>query len=294
MVLDFRVDRFLTLNLFYPLSRVLPKRRSRRIPILMYHSISGEMGNAVHPYYQTNTSPQIFAEHMKFLHDNEYSVINLKELSQFLNDEKDEDRKAVVLTFDDGFSDFYTEAFPILEQHGYPASVFLPTAYIGNKPIKFLTRDCLTWKEIRFLNNCGVTFGSHTVNHFKLHGMAMDVIKFEIENSKKRIEYEIGDEIETFSYPFAFPEKDRQFIKKLKTLLLSCGYKRCLSTIIGTENDKKNFFFKRIPVNHYDDIKMFKAKLEGLYDWVHNIQYLNKTIGFYRAKYITKKIGGFA
>ena len=120
--------------------KILPRRNRCQIPILMYHSISKTIENSVHPYYQTSTSPEIFGKHMKFLHENKYSVINLQDVSKNLVDKNNELYKAVILTFDDGFCDFYTEAFPTLERHGYSASVFLPTAYIGNRPIKFLKK----------------------------------------------------------------------------------------------------------------------------------------------------------
>jgi peptidoglycan/xylan/chitin deacetylase (PgdA/CDA1 family) len=257
----------------------------------MYHSISKSTDNSLHPYYQTTTSPEIFSKHMKFLHENRYSVINLQDLSKNLINLNGESYKAVILTFDDGYNDFYEEAFPILEQRRYPASVFLPTAYIGSRPIKFLGKECLTWDKVRLLRQRGIKFGSHTVNHFKLSHMKMGDIKCEIENSKNKIEYEIGEEIDTFSYPFAFPEEDHQFRKDLKALLLSCGYKRCLSTIIGTVNDRRSFYLKRVPVNNYDDLKMFKAKLEGLYDWIHPVQYLYKTTKSAGATFLRKTMG---
>jgi peptidoglycan/xylan/chitin deacetylase (PgdA/CDA1 family) len=285
-MLNFQFDRQVTLNLLGPLIKIFSKRNIRRIPILMYHSISNSLKNSVHPYYQTSTSPDIFRKHMRFLYESKYSVINIQDFSKSLVNQDGELYKAVILTFDDGFKDFYKQAFPILERYGFSASVFLPTAYIGRKPIKFLKKECLTWDEVRLLRQKGIIFGSHTVNHFKLYDMKMDDIQFEIGNSKKRIEHEIEEEIDLFSYPFAFPEQDHQFIIKLKTLLLSNGYKRCLSTIIGTENDQKKFYLKRIPVNNYDDFKMFKAKLEGLYDWVHSVQYLVKTIKSAKARYI--------
>jgi hypothetical protein len=72
-----RLDRLLTLYLFGPLSRLrrLPPG-TIRIPILMYHSISDDPETG-HPYYWINTKPALFAEHMKFLHDNNYQVIPL-------------------------------------------------------------------------------------------------------------------------------------------------------------------------------------------------------------------------
>jgi len=68
-VTDFRIDRFLTLCVFNPISRLL----RRKTAILMYHSISGGIQNG-HPYYQTRTSPGVFAEQMRFLHENGYHV----------------------------------------------------------------------------------------------------------------------------------------------------------------------------------------------------------------------------
>src|SRR4030042_2864700 len=72
----FRLDRLITLYLFHPLRRILPRPNGIRIPILMYHSISDEPESG-HPYFWLNTSPKRFAEHMQFLSENEYSVINL-------------------------------------------------------------------------------------------------------------------------------------------------------------------------------------------------------------------------
>jgi len=70
-----RIDRLLTVYVFRPLAR-LRQPRGLRIPILMYHSISDEPETG-HPYYWINTSPALFAEHMKFLHDHDYRVIPL-------------------------------------------------------------------------------------------------------------------------------------------------------------------------------------------------------------------------
>ena len=60
-----RGDRFLTLYFFYPLMRILPKVPETRIPILMYHSISDDTVKNVHPYYETNTSPDVFSNQMR-------------------------------------------------------------------------------------------------------------------------------------------------------------------------------------------------------------------------------------
>ena len=129
MMLNFQFDRHVTLNVFGPITKIFSKRNRCCIPILMYHSISNHLENSVHPYYQTSTSPDIFRKHMRFLHEKEYSVISIQDFSKNLVNQDSEACKAVILTFDDGFKDFYKHAFPILEHYGYSASVCH-----GNRP----------------------------------------------------------------------------------------------------------------------------------------------------------------
>jgi hypothetical protein len=84
----FRIDRFLTLSLFHPLHRLIRSDKGARIPILMYHSISDDKENKVHPYYRTVTSPEVFADHMRFLYENGYRAISLSEAVAVLENSK--------------------------------------------------------------------------------------------------------------------------------------------------------------------------------------------------------------
>ena len=77
-------------------------------------------------------------------------------------------RKPVAITFDDGFQDFYTEAFPVLAQYGFSATMYLPTAFVGNPRRSFKSHPCMTWSEVREAYRAGIEFGSHTVSHPKL------------------------------------------------------------------------------------------------------------------------------
>src|SRR5665213_3134267 len=137
-----RGDVFATLYFFHPLKRLF--KQGNRIPILMYHSISNrqEMG---HPYYRTVTSPEVFAKQMQYLHDNGYSALSLSDAVKWL--EGPSGGRPVVITFDDGFQDFYTSAFPILTKLGLSATMFLPTAYIGDTCQSFKGVECLTWGQ---------------------------------------------------------------------------------------------------------------------------------------------------
>jgi hypothetical protein len=104
-------------------------------------------------------------------------------------------------------------------------------------------------------------------------------VKDEIRHSKQIIESKIGAPVDSFSYPFAFPEEDKELTRRLTDTLIACGYKYGVSTRIGRASVKDPlFFFKRLPVNSRDDLAFFKAKLEGGYDWLHWIQLTSKVI----------------
>jgi len=245
----------------------------------MYHSISDECEKVVHPYFQTVTTPQVFAQHMKFLYENNYTVINISQAVEYLFSANSKKNKFVVLTFDDGYRDFYTKAFPMLDKYGFCASVFLPTSYISNNRKTFKGKECLTWLEVRELHTNGVIFGSHTVSHPNLHELKKRDMELELKLSKEKIGDQIGDSIECFSYPFAFPENDKKFVRELKGMLQKSGYKYGVTTRIGTTTKDDNIFFqKRIPVNSFDDPFLFRAKLEAGYDWLHLFQVFVKLI----------------
>jgi peptidoglycan/xylan/chitin deacetylase (PgdA/CDA1 family) len=297
---NFRLDRFLTLYFFHPLIGKKGAANDKRIPILMYHSISDDKESASHPYYHINTSPAVFAEHMRFLFENGYSVVDLKDLKNYFDTDGPLPLDGgnsppscfplsagrmggnyAVITFDDGYRDFYTNAFPILQKYHLPATVFLPTDFIGNKKNKLRGKEHLTWSQVSELSASGISFGSHTVTHPELRSLSLKDVEYEIRESKKAIEDNLGKTVDTFSYPFKFPEEKKALIKDLRNLLQKHGYRQGVSTRIGTTNTKDDLYFrKRIPTNSGDDIVFFQEKLQGEYDWIYSVQKLLKMLKF--------------
>jgi len=276
MGFSLRSDRLATLYLAHPLMRIQQRTKEKGVPILMYHSISELPGRTCHPYFETSTSPRVFEEHMKYLFENGYSSIALNELPTVMRNGKGAS-KSVVITFDDGYRDFLINAFPILEKYGFRAIVFLATGLMGSRNSKFDGVDFLDWEEVRGLRRRGVSFGSHTVNHLKLKNLQLKEMEAEIVDSKKEIASRLGESIDAFSYPYAFPEGRVDFLEEYFGLLERSGYRFCVTTVIGSVKNGDNLLaLKRIPVNEYDDPALFKAKLDGLYDWVHVPQYLKK------------------
>jgi peptidoglycan/xylan/chitin deacetylase (PgdA/CDA1 family) len=275
---EFRLDRFASLHVFHPLQKARAFRNAF-IPILMYHSVSADRDEHSVPYYQTTTSGRRFVEHMQFLHENGYSTIRLNEIGDHLRERLAVENRVIAITFDDGFEDFYTTAFPVLQQYGFSATMFLPTSYIGNSARQFKDKSCLTWDQVRELRKVGVVFGSHTVTHPQLHVADAALQKRELQESKDTIEQALGAAVHSFSYPYAFPEQDQAFARRLRETLSECGYTNGVSTIVGRAGPGDDcFFLKRLPINDADDEALFRAKLEGGYDWLHRVQYASKLI----------------
>ena len=273
---QFRPDRLATLYFFHPLQRLL-RRAPTGIPILMYHSISKNPEPRGNPYFHTCTAPQVFREHLNLLARNGYKTIGLAEAVRRLEQATQSTEKLVVLTFDDGFADFYTEAFPALSARGYAATVFLPTAYIGDTPRSFNGMACLTWDQVRELRQAGIEFGSHTVTHPQLTTLPAADVERELRSSKKGIEDRLGAPVASFSYPYKFPEPDRAFRQRLHDMLAQAGYENGVSTILGTaDSSSDRLFLERLPVNSSDDDAFFTAKLQGGYDWLHALQLASK------------------
>jgi peptidoglycan/xylan/chitin deacetylase (PgdA/CDA1 family) len=271
-----RLDRFATLYVASPLLRLVPgKDKESSIPVLMYHSISSDEQANAHPYYRTTTSPAIFAEHLKFLREHGYSTCTVAEALEQLKSQNPV--KSVVLTFDDGYRNFHQVAFPLLNQYGFSATVYLPTAYIGETPIPFKGEDCLTWSEVRELHRHGNQFGSHTVTHPWLRELSVSAVNDELANSKETIEQKLGCAIDSFAYPYAFPQTDTDFTMMFRDSLRAAGYRSGVCTVVGRANRRSEpLFLERLPVNSCDDRALFEAKLAGAYDWIGTSQYISK------------------
>lgn len=271
-----RLDRLLSLSVFRLSGCVLGHHP--RIPILMYHSIREGISDR-RRYYDINTSPRQFVQHMKFLKDEGFRSVHLSEAVNALASDQPDFDKCVAITFDDGYRDFATDAYPVLSRFDQTATLFVPSGLIQDQRARFLGRDCLTWGELRELHKKGIQIGSHSVTHRELKAMSKADLEEEVVRSKNMIEDKLGQAVTSFSYPYAFPETDAVFTKALREMLRDHGYENGVTTILGTANRLSDrFFLPRVPANSWDDLALLRAKLEGSYDWLHSAQFLTKKI----------------
>jgi peptidoglycan/xylan/chitin deacetylase (PgdA/CDA1 family) len=275
-----RLDRMFTLcyAACYPRGK---HYLQKAVPILMYHSVASDPRESGSPaYYGLTTTKEVFQRQMKYLHALHYKTLGIEEAyERMAGADTTCAEKAVVITFDDGFEDFMTAAFPILNRYGFTATVYLPTDYIHAERRAFSGRSCLRWNEVKALHAGGITFGSHTVSHPQLKQLGGKTIRYEMQQSKETIEGILGSRVTTFSYPYAFPEGNESFKAFLQDTLAECGYLNGVTTRIGMA-DRCNcrYLLPRLPVNTCDDMRLFRAKLDGYYNWMRCPQYFYKVL----------------
>ena len=154
---------------------------------------------------------------------------------------------------------------------------------IGDQHEKFKGKELLTWSEVRELRKEGVFFGSHSLTHKQMKLIGKEEVKQEIVQSKNILEDKLDERIDSFSYPYAFPQEDGKFTQYLKDILLKSGYRYGVSTRIGTTSLRDSrMFMKRIPINSCDDLVLLQAKLSGAYDWLYTLQNIFKLLKKYR------------
>jgi len=125
------------------------------IPILCYHRVGPRANLMVMPR-------ETFAAQMEYLTRNNYNVIRLADLPDFLAGKRALPPRAVVITFDDGHVSSYQHAYPILQQHGFAATFFLYTDFLGGG-------EGLTWTQINEMSKSGlIDFQSHSKSHANL------------------------------------------------------------------------------------------------------------------------------
>lgn len=187
----------------------------------MYHSISP---HATPKYRPFAVSPALFADQMAYLHQQEYTPITV---TQFVNTVAQGGaalpERPVVLTFDDGFADFFTEALPVLQQYNFTATLYVATGFIGDMS-RWLqregeaTRQMLTWNQLTEINACGIECGGHTHGHRQLDILPLAVAQSEIVHCKRLLEDHLGQEVSSFAYPHGYHST------AIKRLVREAGY----------------------------------------------------------------------
>jgi peptidoglycan/xylan/chitin deacetylase (PgdA/CDA1 family) len=204
-----------------------------------------------------------FEKHMKFLAKRGFKTITFKDLESV--DRTNPNEKYVILTFDDGYEDNYTLAFPILKKYGFKAVIFLVSdleyniwdSNFGEPKVKLLNSEqCLEMLDY------GIEFGSHERYHRDLTKLGVYDVEDEVFNSKLTLEERLGVKIISFCYPYG---KVNDLVKEI---VKKAGYKYGVATDSGPVILHEDFYhIRRILIFPNTTTYRFSRKVRGDYNF---------------------------
>lgn len=221
------------------------------VSALAFHSISQPEDRARNSYC---VSPQRFRLFVEWLKLTTYTSVSPEEYLDGV-----ECSRRVLLTFDDGYEDFYWEVFPVLQRICWKATVFLVADRIGqfNEWDENISgkRRLLSLEQIREMHRHGVQLGSHSLTHPFLTRLSDGDLRREVMDSKARLEDLIGSEVSCFAYPYGDVDL------RVRGAVAEAGYKLAMTTQEGLNFWTDPLCLKRVKVGGTDTLLEFALKV---------------------------------
>jgi peptidoglycan/xylan/chitin deacetylase (PgdA/CDA1 family) len=221
------------------------------VPILYYHYVRINPNPHDLVGFGLSTPPAAFRAQMQYLQDHAFHVISLHQAVVAIQNHSGLPSRPVVLTFDDGYADFFSAAVPILQSHGFTATSFVVTGRMG-------WGGYMTPNQIVAADGMGFTIGAHTVDHVALAAQPATRASWEIRQSKLTLEGLLGHPVRDFAYPFgSFNSYDMAQAKSL-------GFETAVSTLPGAWHAAAQLFeLSRVRVGGGLPLTYFAGLLAG-------------------------------
>jgi len=230
---------------------VVPTGRVQvKVPILMYHYIRTPPDpGADWIGWGLSTSPADFRQQMDYLDRNGYHPITLVELREYLAGLRTLPDRPVVLSFDDGYEDFYTDAFPVLKEHHFRAVAYVVSGFVGRS-------SNLSVAQLRELDAYGIEIGAHTVDHVDLTRTSAAGLVYEVKGSKTSLEVLLGHPVEDFCYPSG------RFDARVIAAVQAAGFQSATTTQSGAVHSiSDRFAWSRVRVSGSESLEIFAQGL---------------------------------
>ena len=226
--------------------------------ILMYHNIDIPPQGARMP--NLYVTPRMFNFQMWYLKMAGFRVISIQELVTAVA-KRDMFQNLAAITFDDGYADFYKNAYPILRRYGYPSTVYVVSELVGTDNVwdsrnENFAKPLMDWQTIIEISRNGVQIGSHTKTHPELTRLSSGGQNEEISVSKKVLEERLDYPIDAFCYPGG------DYNEQVKEAVKRAGYRNAVTTQRGhVEEGCDPYALRRIPIKRITNPFSFLYKL---------------------------------
>jgi peptidoglycan/xylan/chitin deacetylase (PgdA/CDA1 family) len=232
--------------------------------ILMYHMVRTHIKTS--KFNGLRVDPNMFEKQIKYLVDSGWTFYTISELVQ----NKDNlPEKSIAITFDDGYEDNFTNAFPILEKYNVKATIYLVVdrhdrewsskRKAKNNSGELMHEPKLQDSQIQTMIDSGlIEIGSHTLTHDNLSTIGSEQKYNEIYKSKTKIEESFNIKCNAFCYPFGIMDNEDWKLVK------DAGYTNATTTVKGIDNlnSTNPYLISRITISGKDNFYTFKLKLK--------------------------------
>jgi peptidoglycan/xylan/chitin deacetylase (PgdA/CDA1 family) len=231
-----------------------------RVPLLLYHSVTSRPDPR---FREWAVSPELFAAHMSHLAEQGYRTLTVRELvERAFEQRRPLEPRTVVITFDDGFADFYSAAWPELRKHGLAATIFITTGYVGRASAWLASmgegdRPMLTWSQIEEISSAGIECGAHGHHHLQLDTVPAARAEADVRRSKELLDETAGP-VTSFAYPHGYYTRRVQRLVADAGFSAACGVKDALST-----SDDDRFALARVVVRGGTGVDRLARVLRG-------------------------------
>ena len=213
------------------------------VPVLTYHHV----GEGPDWLYVRSAD---FERQLVYLRDNGYTAISVMDLARGLSGQVQLPRRPVVITFDDGYEDNYTTAFPILLRQNMQGTFFVVTGKMGQP-------GYLNWRQAGEMIGSGMEIGSHTVHHYTLNEINLKELERELLASRIMLENNLQGSAPIFANPFG------ETAPAVVELLGRTGYQAACSSVVGLNRPGGNLHMIRrlsVPASRFG-LWEFRARL---------------------------------
>jgi peptidoglycan/xylan/chitin deacetylase (PgdA/CDA1 family)/SAM-dependent methyltransferase len=243
------------------LTRIEAQRQERAvdIPILMYHSIADDGSPELAKF---RVSPVRFREQLRFLRRWGYHSVSLCEWASSVASGAPLLGRPVIITFDDGYRDFITNAAPLLEAANFHATIFVVTAKVGATADWDITSGpplpLLDWDDLRELQHRGFEIGSHTSSHTDLRTLSEDEIVRDCRETRATLREQLGRDATAIAFPWGWTDP------RIRIALARGGYHTAVISGGGRSSlNDDPLRLPRIEITGDDNIDAFARRLEA-------------------------------
>lgn len=259
-----------------------------KLVVLLYHDIAEDGADLPQEAYMRDrtVSTGRFREQMRYLVDQGYRPLTMKEYFECRGKGQALPDKSVMITFDDGLRSHYELAYPVLKEFGFSGVFFV----VGNRIDQ---ADFLSADELREMEGEGMEIASHGYTHTFLAYLSEEEIAWELSESKRALEGAIGKPVEYFAFPGG------HYTRPMLRLLKNAGFKGACSCLYGWNGLTTNpYLLRRIDIRQRMDqqafASCFNASNMRFYSFVYMVKgLLRKAVGRKGYTQLRKKLYRF-